>query len=158
MGNFLDQAADLWMKGVLHARAAAPFYLDRYQHGGQETTCSRSSPNLPHVGWAIRRLNYGFGGPMKLDEASAARPMARPSAGGRRQPTAHRERAGSERYKGRGCGAAKKLQGESCRVAKPEGCANARTSVPTISKRHSVKNGGTAQVRLCTLRRFTFFA
>jgi NAD(P)H dehydrogenase (quinone) len=113
MGNFLDQAGGLWMKGALHGKVGGAFTSTATQHGGQETTLFSIVTNLLHFGMVIVGLNYGFGGQMKLDEVTGGSPYgATTIAGGdgSRQPTAN-ELEGA-RYQGRVIAeTAKKLHG-----------------------------------------------
>src|SRR2546430_5361311 len=74
MANFLDQAGGLWMRGALHDKVGGAFTSTATQHGGQETTLFSIIANLLHFGLAVVGLNYGFAGPMRLDENTGGAP------------------------------------------------------------------------------------
>ena len=102
MGNFLDQAGGLWMKGALHGKVGGAFTSSATQHGGQETTLFSVITNLLHFGMTIVGLNYGFAGQMKLDEVTGGSPYGATTitgGDGSRQPSEN-ELAGA-RYQGR---------------------------------------------------------
>ena len=102
MGNFLDQAGGLWMRGALHGKVGGAFTCSATQHGGQETTLFSIITNLLHFGMVIVGLDYGHAGQMTLSEITGGSPYgATTIAGGdgSRQPTEN-ELQGA-RYQGR---------------------------------------------------------
>jgi NAD(P)H dehydrogenase (quinone) len=102
MGNFLDQAGGLWMRGALHGKVGGAFTSSATQHGGQETTLFSIITNLLHFGMVIVGLDYGHAGQMTLSEITGGSPYgATTIAGGdgSRQPTEN-ELQGA-RYQGR---------------------------------------------------------
>src|ERR1700744_3357893 len=113
MANFLDQAGGLWMRGALHGRVGGAFTSTATQHGGQETTLFSIITNLLHFGMTIIGLNYGFSGPMELNDVTGGSPYgATPITGGdgKRQPTVNE--LNGARYQGRVIAeTAKKLHG-----------------------------------------------
>jgi NAD(P)H dehydrogenase (quinone) len=113
MGNFLDQAGGLWMKGTLHGKVGGAFTSSATQHGGNETTLFSIINNLLHFGMVIVGLDYGHAGQMTLDEITGGSPYgATTIAGsqGQRQPSEN-ELKGA-RYQGRKIAdIAKKLHG-----------------------------------------------
>jgi NAD(P)H dehydrogenase (quinone) len=113
MGNFLDQAGGLWMKGTLHGKVGGAFTSSGTQHGGNETTLFSIINNLLHFGMVVVGLDYGHAGQMTLDEITGGSPYgATTIAGsqGQRQPSEN-ELKGA-RYQGRKIAdIAKKLHG-----------------------------------------------
>jgi NAD(P)H dehydrogenase (quinone) len=102
MGNFLDQAGGLWMRGALHGKVGGAFSSTGTQHGGQEMTLFSIIANLFHFGMVIVGLDYGHAGQMTLGEITGGSPYgATTIAGsdGSRQPSAN-ELDGA-RYQGR---------------------------------------------------------
>src|ERR1700688_1507649 len=91
MGNFLDQAGGLWLKGALHGKVGGAFTSTATQHGGQEVTLFSIITNLLHFGMTIVGLPYSHQGQMSVDEIVGGAPYgATTVAGGagQRQPSA----------------------------------------------------------------------
>jgi NAD(P)H dehydrogenase (quinone) len=113
MGNFLDQAGGLWMKGTLHGKVGGAFTSSATQHGGNETTLFSIINNLLHFGMVVVGLDYGHAGQMTLDEITGGSPYGATTiagAQGQRQPSEN-ELKGA-RYQGRKIAdIAKKLHG-----------------------------------------------
>lgn len=91
MGNFLDQAGGLWVRGALHGKVGAAFTSTATQHGGQEVTLFSIITNLMHFGMVIVGLPYSHAGQMSMDEIVGGSPYgATTIAGsqGQRAPSA----------------------------------------------------------------------
>jgi NAD(P)H dehydrogenase (quinone) len=90
MAAFLDQAGDLWMRGVLNGKVGGAFTSTATQHGGQEMTLFSIIANLLHFGLTIVGLPYSHQGQMSMAEIVGGSPYgASTVAGGRgeRQPS-----------------------------------------------------------------------
>lgn len=74
MAAFLDQAGDLWSRGVLIGKVGAAFTSTGTQHGGQEMTLFSIITNLFHFGMTIVGLPYSFAGQTKVDEVVGGAP------------------------------------------------------------------------------------
>jgi NAD(P)H dehydrogenase (quinone) len=113
MGNFLDQAGGLWMKGALHGKVGGAFTSSATQHGGNETTLFSIISNLLHFGMVVVGLDYGHAGQMTLEEITGGSPYgATTIAGGQGQRQPSENELKGARYQGRKIAdIAKKLHG-----------------------------------------------
>jgi NAD(P)H dehydrogenase (quinone) len=113
MGNFLDQAGGLWMKGTLHGKVGGAFTSSATQHGGNETTLFSIISNLLHFGMVVVGLDYGHAGQMTLEEITGGSPYgATTIAGGQGQRQPSENELKGARYQGRKIAdIAKKLHG-----------------------------------------------
>lgn len=90
MRNFLDQTAQLWLKGALIGKVGSVFASTATQHGGQETTITSFHTTLLHHGMIIVGVPYSQQGLLNMKEITGGTPYGATTladADGSRQPT-----------------------------------------------------------------------
>ncbi len=90
MRNFLDQTAQLWLKGALVGKVGSVFTSTASQHGGQETTALTFYPTLIHQGMIVVGVPYAEPRLLEMGEVSGGTPYGASTlagADGSRQPS-----------------------------------------------------------------------
>ena len=92
MRNFLDQTAELWLKGALVGKVGSVFASTATQHGGQETTITSFHTTLFHQGMVVVGVPYSCPQLTNMDEISGGTPYGATTLAkgdGSRQPSAN---------------------------------------------------------------------